>query len=479
MSLVCFTVVFVTFLMTGAHCDVTEVFAEAGAPAVLPCKSTNNTPSTIIWTKANKGTVWRKLKSGLQYWGSSWTQKGIQRVQCPHPQFVRGDYSLLINNVQWDDGGLYSCSVEAGGWVAENLVMLRIITVSISPSEPILGRDVSVTCDVTPWPYGASVRWMLNGGPVSSETAVASDGVSSNSIVRKKLAARLSGNWTCVVSYKGKEGRASANLTVRGIIQPPTDNTKVYAAVGSSVTLPCIFSPGLIPSSPAWEKLQPGSLFKPSPSLPLPSFSPSSPSSQNPWDKSTALKEVGLKDVGKYRCSGTIQGQKLTRDMQLVIAKIESSVPSKRKGYVTVTCQLSDDKDVTNYEWVHVSYDVNGTQSFGSIQTGKTLIISLVSEENRGAWVCRFSGKEGILGNITYHVQMMSGLSGQESTGFSHNTAALVGLSLLLLFLLLVVAQMYKNHQRRKRVFPYPALETIVHTIANEREERERNQVKQ
>lgn len=42
------------------------------------------------------------------------------------------------------------------------------------------------------------------------------------------------------------------------------------------------------------------------------------------------------------------------------------------------------------------------------------------------------------------------GLSGQKSKGFSHNTATVVGLSFLLLVLLLILAQMYKNHQRVK-----------------------------
>ncbi|KAI3361143.1 hypothetical protein L3Q82_013340, partial [Scortum barcoo] len=74
------------------------------------------------------------------------------------------------------------------------------------------------------------------------------------------------------------------------------------------------------------------------------------------------LKEVGFEDAGRYRCSGTIKGQRLSQNMQLVTAK--------------------------------------------------------------------------------------SGLSGQKSSGVSRNTAAIVSLSFLLLVLLLVLAQMYKNHQR-------------------------------
>lgn len=72
-------------------------------------------------------TVWRKQKSGLQHWGSSWYPKGLQRARCPHSQFERGDCSLEINNVREEDGGVYSCKVESGHKVTENVISLRII----------------------------------------------------------------------------------------------------------------------------------------------------------------------------------------------------------------------------------------------------------------------------------------------------------------------------------------------------------------
>ncbi|XP_038567065.1 lymphocyte activation gene 3 protein-like [Micropterus salmoides] len=464
----------ISFLLTGAQCEVTEVLAEEGSQAVLPCKCSPSSPfpPAIIWSKSDKGTVWRKQKSGLQYWGSSWSQKGNPRARCPHSLFERGDYSLQINSVTEKDGGMYSCRVEHGDEVTENMVMLRIIKVSVSPSFPIWGNDVSVRCDVTPWPHGATFKWMLNNSPLVPQT-----GITSNSL-KEKATARLTGNWTCVVGYQGKEEQASATLTVKGIIQPSEDNTKVYAAVGSAVTLPCVFSPGLIPSHTVWEKLKAKFLFKPAPGRLPASFSPSLPSSQLPWEKSASLKEVAFEDEGRYQCAGTIEGQRVTRNMQLVVAKIDSSIPSKQKDSVTLTCQLTDASEVTKYEWVQMVYDLNGTQSVGSIQKGKTLKISKVSDENWGEWACRFHGKEGILGNVTYHIPLMSGLNGEKSSGVSHNTAAIVGLSFLLIVLLLVLAQMYKNHQRRKRLFQYPALETIVHTTSNEREARERSQVK-
>lgn len=114
--------------------------------------------------------------------------------------------------------------------------------------------------------------------------------------------------------------------SLTGIVQPSKDNTKVYAAVGSEVTLPCVFSPGSFPSGSAWEKLNPGSTFlKNAPSHLPASFSTSLPSSQPTLDRSATLKEVQFEDRGMYRCSGAIEGQRLTRKMQLVVAK--SKIP--------------------------------------------------------------------------------------------------------------------------------------------------------
>lgn len=69
-------------------------------------------------------TVWKKRKSGLQFWGSAGKLRETHRAHCPHTQFVSGNYSLWINDVRTEDGGVYSCMVEGEG---STVVMLRII----------------------------------------------------------------------------------------------------------------------------------------------------------------------------------------------------------------------------------------------------------------------------------------------------------------------------------------------------------------
>lgn len=68
--------------------------------------------------------MWKKIKSGLQFWGSDRKLRETHRAQCPHTQFVRGNYSLWISDVRADDGGEYICTVEGE---ESTVVMLRVI----------------------------------------------------------------------------------------------------------------------------------------------------------------------------------------------------------------------------------------------------------------------------------------------------------------------------------------------------------------
>lgn len=317
-----------------------------------------------------------------------------------------------------------------------------------------------MSCEVTPQARGAAVQWTLNNSSSIEAVEISQTDV-AHSTVRGVASTRLAGTWSCVVGYKGQEGRASANLTLKGrllkagvevrsaflydlpnlrlsslagIAQPSKDNSKVYAALGSAATLPCVFSPGLSPTSAAWERVKPGSLLTPATGQLPASFSLSGPASRPGEDRSAVLKEVRLEDEGRYRCSGTVEGRRLTRDLRLVVAKgtfallqsttlffsattlglcvflltVDISLPAYKADSVTLTCRLTDTSEVTRYEWVHPDFDRTANRSVTSTHAGKELTVDKRSGENQGEWTCRFYGEQGLLGNVTHHVTLMS-----------------------------------------------------------------------
>lgn len=93
---------------------------------------------------------------------------------------------------------------------------LMSFIVSIFPPVPVLETNVLISCDVTPWPFGSRVNWMLNNSSFAQHTEISSNGYTTKSVVMGMVTANLAGNWTCVMEYKGKVGRASATMSVRG-----------------------------------------------------------------------------------------------------------------------------------------------------------------------------------------------------------------------------------------------------------------------
>lgn len=79
-----------------------------------------------------------------------------------------------------------------------------------------------------------------------------------------------------------------------------------------------------------------------------------------------------------------------------------------KAGSVTMTCQLTDTSEVAHYEWVHRDFDHGGNPSVVSIHKGKNLEITQTSGDDKGEWTCRFYGKQGILGNVTHRIAVMS-----------------------------------------------------------------------
>ncbi|XP_056618946.1 lymphocyte activation gene 3 protein-like [Triplophysa dalaica] len=451
----------------GAKCLDQEVIVAYGSVAVLPCvddSSENPHPSAVYWSRIVdnvKKTVWRREKSGLEFRSVN----SPSRVYCPAPNYGKGDYSLHITGIMDEDGGRYVCMVD-GKTLMEKTVMLRIVKVSFSPPIVMEGFRLDTKCVISPKPEIKKLQWKLNGK--------ATDKAVLNSVSQSD-----SGNWTCRVSYNNVVGKATAFLQVRGVSTPPADSSMVYAAVGSSVSLPCVFTEGLVQLSEIWKR---NSTTRNS-SLPLPSsLHQRSLVPLSSRDGSAWIQTVEDGDEGIYTCSGMMEltniRMKAQRSMQLVTARVLSS---SSKGQMTLTCHLSNFSQVTSYEWLRVIYGVNNTQTVTSVSTSERMKIPKVSEQDIGEWVCRYYGTGGLLGSVTYQLNMMAFTGAQigQSDSKSGNKVGMVfGFGFLFFVVFLILFQMYKNYRRKKMILLYPAMETIVHEAATEQERIERRHAK-
>uniref|UniRef100_A0AAY4AE31 Ig-like domain-containing protein n=1 Tax=Denticeps clupeoides TaxID=299321 RepID=A0AAY4AE31_9TELE len=455
-------------VFTVAGAEKSEVVVLEGTTAVLPCvlDPRSKQSGAIHWTKSRG-----RQKSGLMYLNVGL----VQRVRCSRSEL--GDCSLHISRVTAEDAGEYKCTVQERGRVTTTDVTLRVIRVSFSTSEPLEGGFLNVSCSVTPWPENAKIKWLLNG----KERQSAISGSRGRDTERRISSVSQSdaGNWTCVVLTPVNRSwkvlvEASELLKVKGIEMPQNDAMMVYAAVGSSADLPCVFTEGFSPYNTTWTRLSKGSSAGQIPSshlvyVPLPT---APRNSSIPWDRSLNVPMVDIGDGGLYMCSARVQNQKMERKMELVTVQVSSKI---KHNTLTLTCHLSNPKEVTKYEWVRVTYDIHGTASVRLVGAFRDLSLANPEEQDAGELACRYYGSRGLLGNVTYHSHTMGGLY-REKGSSSNKGAMVVGFGILSLLVVLIALQMYRNHRRRKMIMPYPALETIVHSNANE---QERNRAKQ
>ncbi|XP_066539525.1 T-cell surface glycoprotein CD4-like [Hoplias malabaricus] len=447
-----------------------EVFVESGSVAVLPCLVSSPYSSPAIqWKKVignDLKTVWRRDRSGLEFRSVG----KVPHAHCPKPNFREGDYSLQIEAVREEDGGMYYCVVE--GNIVDIKVMLRVIKVSFSAAEVLEGENLEVTCSITPQP-NSKLEWKLSNSNIQAST---------KSLMLNTVSQKESGTWTCMVWHSVQRnllGMSSASLQVKGVLAPKDNHAVVYAEVGSSVSLPCNFSDGLILNSSSWTKVS----SKNSQPVALPSSFKMSSSLANPlWDRSALIESVEEADQGMYKCSGQMERADKKRSVERVIKLVTTRVlSSSRSGRLVLTCELSNTTDVTHYEWLRLDYGENATETLTPVQksTSKVLDIRKSEVKDLSGWVCRFYAQQRLLGNVTYHQSIMSTLKVQSEPGSSKKIITVIGLCLLSLLVLLILLQLFKNHRRKKMIMQYPAMETIVHLAANERERRERSKARE
>ncbi|XP_039619595.1 lymphocyte activation gene 3 protein-like isoform X1 [Polypterus senegalus] len=464
-----------------------DVFYEKGSTAILPCyrlpsKSTVNRMAVVQWLKVNEDssdkTIWRVDKSGLEYWSNNI----LKRAQAHQAHFHKGDYSLSIDHLGEDDAGQYKCRVKYGHQEFKVTVNLHILqAVPTEKSKPLEGRSWNMKCIISDKPETVTVRWFHNGKPVQESDRISIKN-SDATLTIHNLEPTESGNWTCQVVSNNQTGSASALLQVHGFAEPTSKTTTVYAAIGAPVYLPCILSSGVQPMKTGWQ-------WKPSGSIQIQELksrqhSISIAESKDQSNVSLFLPAVEFKKAGEYICFAEMDTLRFHRIVKLVTAQVIVKVSHSAKdgSLATFSITLSEESGVERYEWVKIKKDSNYTNSSDHTLApeklgpyfGKTVSISLLSEEFAGEWVCNLYSKEALLGQIPVHLLLTGMLQGSKSESSKNVPMILIFICIFIGFLFITLI-VYRYRRRRARNALFPALESVEKSIPSNKKLSEKN----
>uniref|UniRef100_A0A4W5LB93 CD4-1 molecule n=1 Tax=Hucho hucho TaxID=62062 RepID=A0A4W5LB93_9TELE len=159
------------------------------------------------------------------------------------PRLMLGSESVLV---KWYFG------TEANPLIIRN-IQGREMIVSVQPVSPLLaGTNLTLKCDIEEIFDGTQRRWLSpQKQDLNKDTRAKIGNDGSLTVVR--VTGQESGEWTCVVTYQGREAYANTHVTV--IDLSPAHSQPIYTSVSSHslLDLPCFFS---IPLPLSWSDSQ-------------------------------------------------------------------------------------------------------------------------------------------------------------------------------------------------------------------------------
>ncbi|XP_010394414.2 lymphocyte activation gene 3 protein [Corvus cornix cornix] len=447
-----------------------KVWVREGSSAMLPCPlsprktrgSSKQLPDkiSVVW-KRHGGSVHQEPHVVLEV-GYSGLQKTAllmkPRVSLQDSALRNGNFSLRIDPVRSEDVGLYEAWVKYNTEVHSCHVELGVITVTFSPSNPVIENELLLmSCNSSHRASLVETCWFHKEHPgPTSRTFCSSPGALS--ILHPAMSD--AGSWRCQLRYSDKEIiSATYNLQVLGFDGPT--NPVVYAAAGSAADLPCTLS--YLPSAfgmnvvaAHWSHLAGGHL--------------------QDWDISQNLSSrsfplhlpaVGLGDAGQYRCAVSVGHRTISRDVTLAVVTVTPSIqgPVSEGNHLLLICHLTHSQGHERFQWKHL--DSAPTKSKLAVATpsnleghssqmGPILEIPQVSQKDMGTWECSVYGPEGRLGAVEYDLQITGAQVSSAPSIFSGQVT--FGLTLTL-FLLLAVCVVALALQKRAQTPAFPALE--------------------
>ncbi|NWV06199.1 LAG3 protein, partial [Ptilonorhynchus violaceus] len=153
------------------------------------------------------------------------------RVSLQDSALRNGNFSLRIDPIRNEDTGLYEAQVKYNTEVHSCHVELGVITVTLSPPNPVVENDLLLmSCNSSHRASLVEICWFHNEhpGPTSRTFCSLPGGLS---ILRPAMSD--AGSWRCQLRYSDNEIiSATYNLQILGFDGPT--NPVVYAAAGSA-----------------------------------------------------------------------------------------------------------------------------------------------------------------------------------------------------------------------------------------------------
>ncbi|KAK1155202.1 V-set and immunoglobulin domain-containing protein 10-like [Acipenser oxyrinchus oxyrinchus] len=242
----CHVVVTLFLLVLGEVDGVTitvpnpTVSAEAGTDAVLMVSFTSGTNPYVSWELDLSIASWtinsdQPADIALAY-------KGRLTIDTKAP-------SLTLNKVTTADARDYKVTMQATGESSgEKVIKLNVyeritsVNVNVSPADPVEGKDVTMTCQITG--TGTKYSWKVNDAPVNLDSRHVASG---NTLTIKSLVRTDKGQYSCTAENPINSLKNSVDLIVYYGPDDPVikvDNanagTQHNALVGSTVQLDCV-----------------------------------------------------------------------------------------------------------------------------------------------------------------------------------------------------------------------------------------------
>ncbi|XP_016153056.1 PREDICTED: lymphocyte activation gene 3 protein [Ficedula albicollis] len=447
-----------------------KVWVREGSSAVLPChlnpRKTREGPKqlsdkiSVLW-KRQGGSALQEPHVVLEFGYSGLQKTALRmkpRVSLQDSSPRHGNFSLRIDPVRSEDVGLYEAQVKHQTEVHGCHVELGVITVTISPPNPVIGNELLLmSCNSSHRASLVETCWFHDKHPGPTSRTFCS---LSTTLSILHPAVSDAGSWRCQLRYSDKEIISAAfNLQILGFDGP--SNPVVYAAAGSAANLPCslsylpsAFGMGVVAAH--WSHLAGGHLQDWG-------------ISQNLSSRSFPLHlpAVGLGDAGQYRCTVSVGRRTISRDVTLAVLTVTPSIqgPVSEGSRFLLICILTHAQGNERFQWTHL--DSAPTKSKLALaaprnleghspRTGPNLEIPQVSQQDTGTWECSVYGPEGRLGAVEYDLQITGAQVSSAPSIFSGQIT--FGLTLSLFFLL-AVCVLALALQRRARAPAFPALE--------------------